>query len=55
MSIKEAEILIIGGGAIGILCALILENIKHNNKNHLLTMPNKNLIRFLFNIFTVQN
>ena len=41
MSIKEAEILIIGGGAIGILCALILENIKHNNKLTLLE-NNKN-------------
>ena len=41
MSIKDAEILIIGGGAIGILCALILENIKHNNKLTLLE-NNKN-------------
>ena len=43
LSIKDANILIIGGGAIGILSALILENIKQSNKITLIEINEKRL------------
>ena len=43
VSIKDANILIIGGGAIGILSALILENIKQSNNVTLIEINQKRL------------
>ena len=43
VSIKDANILIIGGGAIGILSALILENIKQSNNVTLIEINEKRL------------
>ena len=39
-SLNESKVLVIGGGAIGLLCALILEKIK-NCKNVILSEPNE--------------
>ena len=54
VSIKDANILIIGGGAIGILSALILENIKQNNNVTLIEINEKRLRIFKSDKFSIR-